>query len=108
MSYDDDFVFPVYIQKRVLIEIKKLCQASELEILGYLVGKRFKWKDEDYIVIEEQVHKKGAVHSETYTTFMKEDEAGEFDKIFQKIKKKKKDKDLWIVGWWHSHQITSN
>jgi proteasome lid subunit RPN8/RPN11 len=45
----------------------------------------------------------GAIHSEKYSTSQIEGTAGEYQKEFQRLKKIRKNKNLRIVGWWHSH-----
>jgi len=103
MKVEEDTVFPVYIYDKVLSEIKKLCKGSKLEIFGYLVGEIFIWKDTPYIIIENYLFIKGAVHSHQFSTAQIEGTAGKYDDEFQKLKKKKKSDTLRIVGWWHSH-----
>jgi proteasome lid subunit RPN8/RPN11 len=46
---------------------------------------------------------KGAVHSHQFSTAQIEGTAGKYEKEFQKLKEKKKNDALRIVGWWHSH-----
>jgi len=103
MTIEENFVFPVYIYKSVLEEIKKLCKKAKLEIFGYLIGNIFKWNGKKYIVIEEQLFLIGAVHSDKYSTSQIEGTAGKYEKRFQKLKRKKNNEELRIVGWWHSH-----
>ncbi|MFX1419419.1 MAG: Mov34/MPN/PAD-1 family protein [Promethearchaeota archaeon] len=103
MSIEEDFVFPVYIYDNVLTQIKDLSISSDKEIFGYLVGKLLRWKEIIYIIIEEQIFIKDAVHSNKFSTSQIEGKAGEYDKAFKELKIKKKNYDLRIVGWWHSH-----
>lgn len=103
MTIEEDFVFPVYIYKNVLEEIKKVCKKAKLEVFGYLIGNIHKWNDKNYIVIEEQLFLIGAVHSDKYSTSQIEGTAGKYEKKFQKLKRKKNNEELRIVGWWHSH-----
>ncbi|MFW9882199.1 MAG: Mov34/MPN/PAD-1 family protein [Candidatus Thorarchaeota archaeon] len=103
MSLDEDFVFPVYIQDNVLKQIKELCANSDKEIFGYLVGELLRWKEMIYIIIEEQLFIQDAVHSNKFSTSQIEGKAGEYDKAFKELKLEKKNDDLRIVGWWHSH-----
>lgn len=103
MKVDENIVFPVYIHEKVLNEIKKLCKSNSQEIFGYLTGSIFKWKKKKYIIIEDQLFIIGAVHSDKYSTSQIEGTAGKYETEFQKLKKKKKNEDLRIVGWWHSH-----
>jgi proteasome lid subunit RPN8/RPN11 len=103
MTIEENFVFPVYINKNVLEEIKKVCKKAKLEVFGYLIGNIHKWNDKNYIVIEEQLFLIGAVHSDKYSTSQIEGTAGKYEKKFQKLKRKKNNEELRIVGWWHSH-----
>ena len=103
MQVSEDTVFPIYIYEKVLNDIKKLCKGSKLEIFGYLVGEICMWKEEKYIVIENHLFIKGAVHSHQFSTAQIEGTAGKYEKEFQKLKDKKKNDTLRIVGWWHSH-----
>ncbi|TFG23847.1 MAG: hypothetical protein EU532_13090 [Promethearchaeota archaeon] len=103
MNIEENFIFPVYIYSSILEEIKKLCKNAKLEIFGYLIGNIYKWNGKNYIVIEEQLFLIGAVHSDKYSTSQIEGTAGKYEKIFQKMKRKKNNEELRIVGWWHSH-----
>ena len=103
MKIKEDFVFPVYIYQGIMENIKELCSKSESEIFGYLVGSILKWKDFIYIIIEDSLFLSGAIHSDKYSTSQIEGTAGEYQKEFQKLKKNKKNDNLRIVGWWHSH-----
>ena len=98
-----DFVFPVYIYEKILNQIKDLCRKSKLEIFGYLIGSIQSWNGKKYIVIKDHLFIMGAIHSDQYSTSQIEGSAGKYEKRFQKLKQKRKDKDLRIVGWWHSH-----
>ena len=103
MKINEDFVFPIYIEKDVLNSIQNLCKKSKFEIFGYLIGNILKWNEKIYIVIEDQLFLIGAVHSDKYSTSQIEGTAGKYEKKFQKLKQKKNNEDLRIVGWWHSH-----
>jgi len=103
MTIEENFVFPVYIEEDVLNDIKELCKKTEFEIFGYLIGNILKWKEEIYVVIEEQLFLLGAVHSNKYSTSQIEGAAGKYEKRFQQLKDKRKNENLRIVGWWHSH-----
>ncbi|MFX1340057.1 MAG: Mov34/MPN/PAD-1 family protein [Promethearchaeota archaeon] len=103
MSIEENFVFPVYIYKNILDEITKVCKKEKLEIFGYLIGNIYKWNEKNYIVIEDQLFIIGAVHSDKYSTSQIEGAAGKYEKKFQKLKHKKNNEELRIVGWWHSH-----
>jgi len=98
-----DFVFPVYIYEKILNQIKELCRKSKLEIFGYLIGNILSWNGKKYIVIKDHLFIMGAIHSHQYSTSQIEGSAGKYEKRFQKLKQKRKDKNLRIVGWWHSH-----
>lgn len=103
MSIGEDFVFPVYIYDKVIDQIKDLSSSSEKEIFGYLVGNLLKWNEQIYIIIEEQLFIEDAVHSNQFSTSQIKGKAGEYEKEFKKLKNKKNNDDLRIVGWWHSH-----
>lgn len=103
MTIEENFVFPVYIYKYVLDDIKKVCKKAKLEVFGYLIGNIYKWNKINYIIIEEQLFIIGAVHSDKYSTSQIEGAAGKYEKKFQKLKHKKDNEELRIVGWWHSH-----
>ena len=59
MTLEEDFVFPVYIHRKTLNEIKTFCKKSKFEIFGYLTGNILKWKEKMYIVIKDQLFIKG-------------------------------------------------
>jgi proteasome lid subunit RPN8/RPN11 len=97
------FVFPVYIDINVLQEIKELCNSSELEVFGYLIGSINKWNEKIYITIQDHLYIKGAVHSHQYSTSQIEGTAGKYEERFKELKERRKDSNLRVVGWWHSH-----
>ena len=103
MKIEDQFVFPVYIQEDIINNIVKLCEESELEIMGQLIGQVYKYNGKKYIIINDSLYIKGAIHSEKYGTASVEGALGEFEKRFQEIKEERGDKSLRRVGWWHSH-----
>jgi len=103
MSFEQDFIFPVYIEETILNQIKKLAASSELEIFGYLIGEILKWENNIYLVIENQLFIENAVHSHKFTTSQIEGTAGKYDKEFKKLKLEKGNESLRVVGWWHSH-----
>lgn len=94
-------MFPVYIYKDVLDEIKELSQNSKNEIFGYLVGLIFSKAHKKYVRIQHQIHLKDLIESQKFLTHDFEGTAGNYVKEFQKLKKK--DNNLRVVGWWHSH-----
>ena len=103
MTIEEDHVFPVYIQEDIINNIVKLCKGSKLEIMGQLIGQVYKYNGKKYIMINDSLYIKGAIHSEKYGTASVEGALGEFEKRFQEIKEEKEDKSLRRVGWWHSH-----
>ncbi|MFX1379614.1 MAG: Mov34/MPN/PAD-1 family protein [Promethearchaeota archaeon] len=103
MKLQEDFVFPIYIYKEILEDIKSLCRNSEEEIFGYLIGNILKWNERIYTVIEESLFLIGAVYSDKTYTSQIEGTAGLYQKKFQRIKKKRNNDNLRIIGWWHSH-----
>ncbi|MFW9942608.1 MAG: hypothetical protein ACFFFT_16335 [Candidatus Thorarchaeota archaeon] len=102
-SLEKDFVFPVYIHEDILNQVKKLSKSIDKEIFGYLIGLILKWDNKKYIIIKDQIYVKNAVRSDKFITSQIEGKAGDFEKEFQKLKLRRKDKDLRVVGWWHSH-----
>jgi proteasome lid subunit RPN8/RPN11 len=103
MTFEENFVFPVYIKEDVLNKIKLLCKNFHNEIFGYLIGNILKWNEKLYVKIEELLFLLGAIYSDKYSTAQIEGAAGKYDKKFQRLKKRRKDDSLRIVGWWHSH-----
>lgn len=96
-----DYIFPVYIFKHVLEEIKELSRNSENEIFGYLIGLILKSEDKKYVIIKNQIHLKDLIESKKYLTHDVEGTAGAYVREFQMLKKK--DRNLLVIGWWHSH-----
>ena len=103
MVIEEDFVFPIYINEDTMKEIITLCKNIENEIFGYLIGSILKWQGQIYIIIEELLFLLGAVHSEKYTTSQIEGTAGKYESKFQRLKKKRGNPSLRILGWFHSH-----
>jgi len=103
MEIEEDFVFPVYIYRDTIQNIHLLTKDFENEIFGYLIGNILEWKGQIYVVIEEILFILGAVHSDKYSTSQIEGTAGKYEIRFQKLKKKRENDNLRIVGWWHSH-----
>ncbi len=103
MKIKEDYNFPLYIYEDIINEIKFLCKSSELEIFGYLIGNILKWNGKIYTLIEESLFLIGAIYSDKTHTSQIEGAAGLYQKKFQRIKKKRKNENLRIIGWWHSH-----
>jgi len=103
MEIEEDFVFPVYIYRDTIQNIHLLTKDFENEIFGYLIGNILEWKGQIYVVIEEILFILGAVHSDKFSTSQIEGTAGKYEIRFQKLKKKRENDNLRIVGWWHSH-----
>ena len=103
MEIKEDFVFPVYIYRDTLQKINLLTKNFENEIFGYLIGNILEWNGKIYVTIEEILFLLGAVHSDKFSTSQIEGTAGKYDKRFQRLKKKRENDNLRIVGWWHSH-----
>jgi proteasome lid subunit RPN8/RPN11 len=102
-SFKKDFIFPVYIHESNINYINNLCKNSDKEIFGYLIGVLLKWKNNKYIIIKEQIYIKNTVRSNIFKTSQIEGTAGKYEKEFQKLKHNLKDKNLLVLGWWHSH-----
>ena len=103
MLIDHDFIFPVYISENVLKVIKEICTTSNLELFGYLVGNVFEWKKKKYVIITDQLYDKNAVDSQQYFTSQIDGAAGNFDVVLKGLRDLRKDDDLRILGWWHTH-----
>ena len=103
MKIKENFVFNAYLYENILKTIKKLCREHELEIFGYLVGEIFSWKEKKYVIIEDQISIKATTYSQHFTVSQIEGTAGKFEEEFQKLKRKRKNENLRIIGWWHSH-----
>jgi len=84
-----------------LEEIKELSRNSENEIFGYLIGLILKSEDKKYVIIKNQIHLKDLIESKKYLTHDVEGTAGAYVREFQMLKKK--DRNLLVIGWWHSH-----
>jgi len=103
MLIDRDFIFPVYISENVLKVIKGICSKSNLELFGYLVGNVLNWKKKKYVIITDQLFNENAVNSQQYFTSQIDGTAGNFDVVLKGLKDLRKDDDLRILGWWHTH-----
>ncbi|MHA2284143.1 MAG: Mov34/MPN/PAD-1 family protein [Promethearchaeota archaeon] len=103
MLIDRDFIFPVYIHENVLKVVKEICDKSHLELFGYLVGNVLEWKDTKYVIITDQLYNENAVDSQQYFTSQIDGTAGNFDAVLKGLREIRKDEDLRILGWWHSH-----
>ena len=103
MKYEEGYVFPVYVNQDVLNKINILCKSSQNEIFGYLIGNILKWNEKTYIHIEEPLFLFGAIHNHRYSTSQIEGTAGKYEKKFQRLKRKRQENNLRVVGWWHSH-----
>lgn len=103
MEIEEDFVFPVYIYRDTIQKIHQLTKNFENEIFGYLIGNILEWKGQIYVLIEEILFILGAVHSDKFSTSQIEGTAGKYENKFQRLKKKRENENLRIVGWWHSH-----
>ena len=103
MLIDRDFIFPVYIYENVLKVVKEICGKSSLELFGYLVGNVLEWKNKKYVIITDQLFNKSAVNSQQYFTSQIDGTAGNFDVVLKGLRELRKDDDLRILGWWHTH-----
>lgn len=103
MLVDRDFIFPVYIYENVLKVIKGICSKSNLELFGYLVGNVLEWKKKKYVIITDQLYNESAVNSQQYFTSQIDGTAGNFDVVLKGLRDIRKDDDLRILGWWHTH-----
>jgi len=96
-----EVVFPIYVKKKVIDQITKLCKKSDLEVFGYLVGELHEWNSTKYIVISEQISVRAGTDSRDVSVQLLADSMGLFDEKFQKLKNK--NANLLNIGWWHSH-----
>jgi len=103
MLIDRDFIFPVYIYENVLKLVKEICSKSNLELFGYLVGNVLEWKKKKYVIITDQLFNKNAVNSQKYFTSQIDGTAGNFDVVLKGLRHIRKDDDLRILGWYHTH-----
>ncbi|MBY8988801.1 MAG: Mov34/MPN/PAD-1 family protein [Candidatus Lokiarchaeota archaeon] len=103
MLIDRDFIFPVYIYENVLKVVKEICGKSNLELFGYLVGNVLEWKNKKYIIVTDQLYNENAVDSQQYFTSQIDGTAGNFDVVLKGLRELRKDNDLRILGWWHTH-----
>jgi 26S proteasome regulatory subunit N11 len=95
-------LFNVYIKEGVLKRILEHCRTGgELEVFGYLVGEIFNWKNQLYIVIEDELFIKESGDSQKYTIKQLEGFSGKFQQMLKEIRRKKD--NFLILGWWHSH-----
>ena len=94
-------MFPVYIYKHVLEKIKDLSKNSENEIFGYLIGLILTWAHKKYVIVKNQIHLRDLITSKEFLTHDIEGTAGNYVREFQKLKKR--DNNLLVIGWWHSH-----
>ncbi|MBD3253917.1 MAG: hypothetical protein GF383_02440 [Candidatus Lokiarchaeota archaeon] len=112
MEIKENYVFPIYIKKHIIEKIEKICKKNKLEVFGYLVGERYSWNNQGYIILNHSLYLKGAVHSDQYSVHergkkgLAEDVEFEFNKYseeFDRLKEKEKNPNLLRLGWWHSH-----
>ena len=103
MTIEENYVFPVYINEVTIKKIILYCKSFKKEIFGYLIGSILKWDDKLYVKIEDLLFLLGAIHSEEYSTAQIEGAAGKYESKFQRLKRKRGNSSLRIVGWWHSH-----
>jgi proteasome lid subunit RPN8/RPN11 len=103
MLINRDFIFPVYIYENVLEVVKQICNKSNLEVFGYLVGNILEWKNKKYVIITDQLYNENAVDSQQYFTAQIDGTAGNFDIVLKGIRELRNNDDLRILGWWHSH-----
>jgi proteasome lid subunit RPN8/RPN11 len=100
-TINNEFIFPVYIYKHVLDEIKELSSKSENEIFGYLIGLIVSWSHKKYVVVKNQIHLKHLIISKKFSTQDIKGTAGSYVREFQKLRKN--NNNLLVIGWWHSH-----
>ena len=60
MTIDENYVFPLYITKEVLEGIKKICKENINEVFGYLVGERYIWNKQKYVLLNHYLYIKEA------------------------------------------------
>jgi len=98
--------FVSFVDDRVIEDIKKhtheyAALPEPLETIGLLYGKLAKWNGEVYSKVMHTVH--GSSHStRTYTRIDWEDDK-EICSVIESIDELPVDKEMVIVGWYHSH-----
>ncbi len=71
---------------------------ENLEVMGFFMGDRFKWQDEEYTLVEEIV----TTDLDTTAVSVKFQREG-FEKLFEQMEKHQSKYDYLLVGWYHSH-----
>jgi len=95
-------LFQVFIKNGILERIIEHGRiGGQLEVFGYLVGEIFKFNDQSYIVIEEELFIKESGDSQQYTIQQLEGFSGKFHQMLKELRRKKE--NFLILGWWHSH-----
>ena len=91
----------VFISKPAIQRIIDHCNDyvdQNLEVMGFLMGDRFQWKNEEYTVVEEIV----TTDLDTTSVSVKFQREG-FEKLFEQMDKHQSKYDYLLVGWYHSH-----
>lgn len=89
----------LYISKSALDTIRNHCMnyaEKKLEVMGFLIGNVYRWKDRTYTKVWEAV----TTDLEATEVSVKFHREG-FEKLFEKLDDL--DFDYVIVGWYHSH-----
>lgn len=90
-------IYEVYTFLKVLRGIMKHAKRnSDIEVIGFLVGKRYRWNGKEYVVINAYL----PTVSKS-TRYNVEIDEGGIEPALKIIKKKFP--DSYIVGWYHSH-----
>jgi proteasome lid subunit RPN8/RPN11 len=94
---EDLFVHDVYIPRSILDEIEARCQNNQYEIIGFLVGKAYRYNGKEYVVMDGYLFSESIEKTPIFTQVI-EGAIGEMAK-----RKEEEFPDSIIAGWWHSH-----
>ncbi|TFF98322.1 MAG: hypothetical protein EU541_06980 [Promethearchaeota archaeon] len=103
MRISKNRVFSVYIFDEILKKVKNITEKYEFEVFGYLIGELFQWNSKLYIIINDMIYIESCTDSTRYSVSQIKGSAGEYEKEFRRLKKKNNNKNLRVLGWWHSH-----
>ncbi len=98
-EYLESNMFEIYISEQAFERMVKHCEEhapANLEVMGFLLGDKYIWKDKLYIVIQEAVTT-DVDSSSVYVRFSEEG-MGKLFGVLDDIKY-----DYLLVGWYHSH-----
>jgi proteasome lid subunit RPN8/RPN11 len=94
-----DGIFEIYLTKPSIDKVIAHCRAyagQRLEVMGFLIGDVFQWKDSQFTLVKDVV----TTDLEATAISVRFDKEG-FGELFGKLDELKY--DYVIVGWYHSH-----